>query len=65
MIPDILKSKKGQAFLAGVILLVCKDLIGLSPEDAEKIVGLVMAYVVGQGISDHGKEAAKIAPPKP
>ena len=59
-LPEIAKSKKFQAFLLGLLAVICKHLIGLSDEDVTKIVGLVGTYVIGQGISDNGKAAAEL-----
>ena len=64
-IPEVLKSKKFQAFLLGLVSVVCSKLLGLGEEETKMIVGLVAAYVLGQGIADNGKEAAKVAPPAP
>ena len=59
-LPDILKSKKGQAFLSGLLALCLKDLLGLDAPTVTSIVALVGSYVLGQGIADHGKEKAKV-----
>lgn len=64
-VPEVIKSKKFQAFLLGLLAIVGKHLLGLSDEDVTKIVGLVGTYVIGQGVADAGKEAAKVPPPAP
>lgn len=70
-LPAILSSKKGQAMILGLLTLILKNVIGLSDEDAMKVIGLVGTYLIGQGVADHGKEQAKIEheapkePPKP
>lgn len=48
---DILTSKKAIAAVSGIVA----HKIGADPE----VVGSIAAYVVAQGIADHGKEAAK------
>lgn len=61
-IKDILKSKK--FLVAAVAALVWgAGRFGLDL-DKEELLGVVTplwAYVLGQGIADHGKEAAKLA----
>jgi len=59
-VPELLLSKKGQAFLIGLLTLVLKGLIGMDDKTAMEVVGLVSVYMFGQGISDHGKERAKV-----
>lgn len=59
-IPEVLKSKKAQALLLGVVAICLKQLIGLSDEDVTKIVGLIGTYILGQGVADNGKEAVKV-----
>jgi hypothetical protein len=56
---SILKSKKAIAAIAGVVVTVAGPKIGIDQSQAEKIVALLVAYVIGQGVADHGKEAAK------
>ena len=59
---DLLKSKKFQAAIGGIIVVIGQDLAGLNldPETVTAIIGLVVSYIVGQGIADHGKEKAKV-----
>lgn len=57
------KSKKMWAAIAAILVIVLNDQAfpgGLSPGGIEKIVMVVGAYMVGQGIADFGKEKAKI-----
>jgi len=65
----LLGSKKALAAMAGtvtsaLILLAAKRGYGLDPAAAETLVkvilGIVAAYVLGQGVSDWGKESAKV-----
>jgi hypothetical protein len=67
---DLLSSKKAIVTLAGVLTTVLLHVAGrlhvaLEPDDANalslKVMGMVSAYVLGQGLADHGKEAARIA----
>ena len=55
---SIFKSKKFQAAIGGIILVIAAH-YGLNLDEANvtKIVGLVMSYIVGQGLADFGKEA--------
>lgn len=61
----ILGSKKAVAAIATVIFTFLApklaDLgITISEAELEKVIGIAIAYLVGQGIADSGKEAAKI-----
>ncbi len=48
--------------LSGLIVILALKLfkIEIDPQTVAEIVGLVATYIVGQGIADNGKEAAKI-----
>lgn len=59
-LPEILKSKKAQAVIVGLVTVLCKDVLGLGAEEVKMIVALVGTYVLGQGLADNGKEAAKV-----
>lgn len=58
---DLLRSKKFQAALIGLAVVVIKHFV---PEIDEGLVRDVLAilgvYILGQGIADAGKEKAKI-----
>lgn len=58
---QFLTSKKAIALIVGLLIMLA-DSAGLSlpEEDLTNIVQMIMAYIVGQGIADAGKEAAKI-----
>lgn len=67
--PDVLRdafgSKKFLVFLATVIVAVGNKLAGhfgyeLDPDTVNQFIAIAGAYIVGQGIADHGKEAAKV-----
>lgn len=62
-------SKKALAAMAGtvtstLVLMAAKHGYGLDPAAAETLVkvilGIVGAYVLGQGVADWGKEGAKV-----
>lgn len=62
-------SKKALAAMGGtvaatLVTLAGKHGVALDPAGAEKLVmvilGIVCAYVLGQGVADWGKEAAKV-----
>lgn len=60
----LLSSKKFLALLVTLLVLVATRKLGLdeatATELAREIVALAAAYMVGQGVADHGKEAAKV-----
>ena len=57
---DLLKSKKFIAAVTGVIVTVILHVIPEMPEEAANtVVSLFIAYIIGQGGADWGKEAKK------
>ncbi|MGE0709143.1 MAG: hypothetical protein AB7N76_19500 [Planctomycetota bacterium] len=57
-------SKKILALASGTLLVGAAHLLLEGPaarDVAEKTTALFVAYLVGQGVADHGKEAAKVA----
>lgn len=61
MIGEMLTSKKFVAMIVGLIVtLLAKWKINIDPQVIYSLVGLIIAYIVGQGWADSGKEAAKI-----
>jgi hypothetical protein len=68
-IRSLLKSKKAVAMITGIVAsglaLAAGKLLGeeaggaLAEKYAALITSTVIAYVIGQGVADHGKEAAK------
>ena len=61
VIKEMLLSKKFLSALAGVIAAAVGRLgLDLASEDLMTILAPLMAYIVGQGLSDQGKEAEKI-----
>jgi hypothetical protein len=62
MIKQLFASKKFLVMLSGIVVFVSARLShALDPADVDRVLALVASYIVGQGIADHGKEAAKIA----
>lgn len=63
---DILKSKKFQAMLIGLLAVTLSHYVPeIDETTATQIVALVVSYIVGQGIADHGKEREKIKAANP
>ncbi len=62
LLKSLLGSKKFFAFLIGLLMLGFSKLgWGISEDMVTEVVALVAAYIMSQGIADHGKEAAKEA----
>ena len=61
---DILKqffnSKKFFAALASALIIILSDGIGLTADQATKLVETIWLYMGAQGLADIGKEKAKI-----
>ena len=64
---ELIKSKKFAAVVTGCainlsVLVAAK--FGIGEEQAATIAtqvsGIIMTYIIGQGIADHGKEAKKV-----
>ena len=53
------ESKKSQAFVIAVGLIIAGKLFGLSEAELQNILYLAIAYLGGQGLADVGKEAKK------
>lgn len=63
---ELLKSKKFQALLVGLLVLLVQQYIpGLDETKATEVVALVVAYIIGQGLADFGKEKAKVEADQP
>ena len=60
-IVDLLKSKKAlTAIAAAIVAGAAKIGWDVTTDELMPILTPLMAYVVGQGIADHGKERAKV-----
>jgi len=57
---DLLKSKKFLAMIIGMIAAFLSQRFGVAEDRVTEILQLIMTYIVGQGIADAGKEAAKV-----
>ena len=62
IVPDFLKSKKAWAAIIGTIggVLALFGIDGLSETQLAAALSPLVAYIIGQGIADTGKEKAKI-----
>lgn len=57
---EVAKSKKVAATVVSILMTLFGSKLGLDPDSLQNIVYALIAYVVGQGVADHGKEAAKV-----
>jgi uncharacterized membrane protein (DUF441 family) len=58
---QLLTSKKTIAAIAGVIVAAVGRVgLDLDPEAVTQIIAPIVAYIVGQGIADAGKEAVRL-----
>lgn len=58
---DLLNSKKFQAALIGLAVTIAEAFIpALENVDLTSVLAVLIAYIIGQGIADFGKERAKI-----
>lgn len=58
---DVFTSKKAMAALATLLVIILQALgLPLSEDMVNQILFIAGSYIVGQGIADNGKEAAKI-----
>lgn len=61
VLKDLFSSKKFLVMLAAIVMAAASKLgLALDPELVNQILALAGAFIVGQGIADHGKEAAKV-----
>jgi len=49
------KSKKFWATITGCAVVIGQEYLGLEPEITTKLIGMIGAYVIGQGIADTKK----------
>lgn len=57
LVRDLLRSKKARMALLGLLATVAVR-YGLDPELIEEVAGIFIAYLLGQGVADAGKERA-------
>lgn len=61
VLKNLVSSKKFMIMAATILMALASKLgLNIDPEMLTQIIAVVSAYLVGQGIADHGKEAAKI-----
>ena len=62
MLKALFGSKKFMAALASALAVLINELTGahISEDALLAMLSPMLAYIVGQGIADHGKEKAKI-----
>ena len=61
LLSEILGSKKALALIAAAIVWILAQLkVVASPDAILPLLGVLAAYIVGQGVADIGKEKAKI-----
>lgn len=70
MFKQLLTSKKFVACAIGMVAIVASILLNkihvdIPDDKIAEFVGVLVAYIVGQGIADNGKEAAKVAADSP
>jgi uncharacterized protein involved in cysteine biosynthesis len=54
---DIFKSKKFQAALVGLVVVIAEHFVpGLADLPVQDVLMLIAAYILGQGLADFGKE---------
>jgi hypothetical protein len=60
MLKGFIASKKAAAMVAGILMSAFGKKVGLDESAVTSIVATIIAYIVGQGVADMNKEAAKI-----
>lgn len=61
MLKTLLTSKKFMAMVSGlIVVLLAKLKFEVDPTTIAELVAMVVAFILGQGVADSGKEAAKI-----
>lgn len=59
ILKKLVASKKARAAIAGVIMAVAGPRLGLNETQVQEVLAILGLYILGQGVADHGKEAAK------
>lgn len=58
---EIFKSKKFWMAVVGIVAMLVSSFIpAITEEMIIGIAGIIVSYILGQGVADAGKEAAKI-----
>ena len=56
---QLLTSKKFTAMVIGIAATFLATRFGLDEAATQEVMKVIIAYIIGQGIADHGKEAVK------
>ena len=56
---DIFKSKKFWMAIVGIVGMVIAHFTGMDETTITGFLAVIVSYIVGQGIADHGKEKVK------
>ena len=60
LLAEIITSKKAYAAIAAIVVWsLAKAGVAMSPDAVMPVVQILMAYIVGQGLADIGKEKVK------
>ena len=59
MIKVLFRSKKFTAMIIGIVATFLSTRFNLPEEQVREIVALVIAYIIGQGVADMGKQTTK------
>ena len=54
LLTDLMTSRKAQAFLVAVVVVLFGRSVNLTEDQVADIVRVAMAYIIGRGIADHG-----------
>lgn len=58
---ELLTSKKGLAAIVAFVMVISKSFgVPINEETLMQLLGILGTYIIGQGIADLGKSAAKI-----
>ena len=57
---ELLKSKKFWMAVVGVIAIVLAQFLPITEDQVLGIAGVIISYILGQGIADSGKSVAKL-----
>ena len=56
---ELIKSKKFWAAVAGLVGMIIAELTGMDETTIVGFLGVIVSYIIGQGLADKGKEAEK------
>lgn len=55
----IFQSRRFWAAVGGVLAVVFQDAVGMTPEQAQTVVGIIMAWIVGDSLNKTGSVQLK------